>query len=60
MRIQDTHLFRLILFGGTKNPKLFEGYLDVEYRFTFHYEEDTIVYRRIGSQSVIDEEARKG
>lgn len=44
---------------GTSNPKIFEGYLDRGYRFTFHYEEGAVVFRRIGSHDIIDEEARK-
>ena len=43
---------------GAKNPDVFEGYIDENYRFTFHYEPDAIVYRRIGPHSIIDEEAR--
>ena len=44
---------------GTKNPTVFEGYIDAGYRFTFHYEEDAVVYRRIGLHKIIDEEARQ-
>lgn len=43
---------------GTGNPKIFEGYLDKGYRFTFHYEDDAAVFRRIGPHSIIDEEER--
>lgn len=43
---------------GTSNPKVYEGYLDKGYRFTFHYEEGSVVFRRIGSHGIIDEEAR--
>jgi mRNA-degrading endonuclease YafQ of YafQ-DinJ toxin-antitoxin module len=51
----QTHSIR-----GTKNPKIFEGYVDRNsgYRFTFHYEEDTVVFRRIGPHKIIDKEAR--
>lgn len=48
----QTHIIR-----GTKNPKVFEGYVDQNYRFTFHYEDDTVVFRRVGPHSVIDEES---
>ena len=43
---------------GTSNPEKFEGYIDGSYRFTFHYEDDVIVFRRIGPHSIIEEEAR--
>ncbi len=43
---------------GTSNPTIWEGYIDKGYRFTFHYEGDTVVFRRIGPHSIIDEEAR--
>jgi hypothetical protein len=45
---------------GTSNPVIFEGYIDKGYRFTFHYEEDCIVFRRCGPHSIIDEEAEQG
>lgn len=43
---------------GTGNPKIYEGYVDKFYRFTFHYDGDTIVYRKIGPHSIIDAEER--
>lgn len=49
----ETHYIR-----GTNNPKVYEGYIDRGYRFTFHYEEDAVVYRRIGPHSIVDEESR--
>lgn len=49
----QTHQIR-----GTDNPKIFEGYLDKGYRFTFEYGEDSVIFRRIGPHSIIDEEAR--
>ena len=46
---------------GTSNPTKFEGYIDRKrgYRFTFHYEDDAVVFRRAGPHSIIDEEARQ-
>lgn len=44
---------------GTRKPKVYEGYVTKSCRFTFHYRGDTIVFRRIGPHSVIDEEARR-
>ena len=36
---------------------IFEGRIDRKYRFTFHYEEDAVVFRKIGPHRVVDEEA---
>ena len=43
---------------GTKNPKRFEGYVDKKYRFTFHYEKNLLVFRRVGDHSIVDIESR--
>lgn len=51
--------FQTHIIKGTNNPKIFEGYLDKGNRFTFHYEEDCIVFRRIGPHNIVDKEARK-
>jgi mRNA-degrading endonuclease RelE of RelBE toxin-antitoxin system len=48
----QTHIIR-----GAGNPKVFEGYVDRNYRFTFHYEDDTVVFRRVGPHSIIDQES---
>jgi mRNA-degrading endonuclease RelE of RelBE toxin-antitoxin system len=45
----ETHPIR-----GTRNPKIFEGYITKSYRFTFHYDVDSVVFRRIGDHSIID------
>jgi hypothetical protein len=49
----ETHPIR-----GTNNPKIIEGYLTKGYRFTFHYEDDIVVFRRIGKHDIVDQEAR--
>lgn len=43
---------------GTKNPTILECYLGKKYRFTFHYEGDFIVFRRVGDHSIIKIESR--
>lgn len=43
---------------GTGNPTVFEGYIDMHYRFTFYYDEDAIVYLAIGRHSIIDQASR--
>lgn len=43
---------------GTSNPKIFEGYISKSYRFTFHYGEDSIIFRRVGPHNVVDQESR--
>lgn len=50
--------FKSHTIKGTKNPKRFEGYVDKKYRFTFVYEKNTIVFRRVGDHSIINIEAR--
>ncbi len=39
---------------------VFEGRIDRNYRFTFHYEEDTVFFRKVGPHRIIDEEANEG
>jgi mRNA-degrading endonuclease YafQ of YafQ-DinJ toxin-antitoxin module len=43
---------------GTRSPKRFEGYVDKKYRFTFHYEKNKLVFRRVGDHSIVDIESR--
>jgi mRNA interferase RelE/StbE len=33
---------------------VWEGRIDIRYRFTFHYEGDTIVFRNIGPHDILD------
>jgi len=35
---------------------IWEGRIDQDYRFTFHYDDDTVYFRRIGSHSIIEED----
>ena len=35
-------------------PGVWEGRIDIRYRFTFHYEEDFCVFRNIGPHSILD------
>lgn len=47
----DIHRIR-----GTRNPRVYEGYVDGGHRFTFHYEDNTtIVHRNIGTHKIIDD-----
>lgn len=36
---------------------IYEGRIDRKYRFTFHYDDKGVVFRRIGPHSIINEEA---
>jgi mRNA interferase RelE/StbE len=38
---------------------IYEGRIDRKYRFTFHYDGDTVVFRRIGPHDVVDQEANQ-
>ena len=33
---------------------VWEGRVDIRYRFTFHYEDDTVVFRNIGPHNILD------
>ncbi len=35
-------------------PGVWEGRIDIRYRFTFHYEGDTAVFRNIGPHDILD------
>ena len=35
-------------------PGVWEGRIDIRYRFTFHYEEDLCVFRNIGPHSILE------
>jgi mRNA-degrading endonuclease RelE of RelBE toxin-antitoxin system len=35
-------------------PGVWEGRVDIHYRFTFHYEGDTVVLRNIGPHDILD------
>jgi mRNA-degrading endonuclease RelE of RelBE toxin-antitoxin system len=35
---------------------VWEGRIDIHYRFTFHYEEDVCVFRNIGPHSIVERE----
>ena len=37
-------------------PGVWEGRIDIRYRFTFHYEDDTCVFRNIGPHVIIERE----
>ena len=37
-------------------PDVWEGRIDVNYRFTFHYEADTCVFCNIGPHAIIEDE----
>ena len=37
-------------------PDVWEGRIDVNYRFTFHYDGDTCVFRNIGPHAIIEDE----
>ena len=37
-------------------PGVWEGRIDVHYRFTFHYESDACVFRNIGPHDIIERE----
>ncbi len=39
---------------------IFEGRIDRQYRFTFHYEGDAVFFRKVGPHHIIDEEASRG
>lgn len=43
---------------GTNKPKVYEGRIDLHYRFTFHYEDNAVILRRAGPHNIIDKEAR--
>lgn len=36
-------------------PGVWEGRVDIHYRFTFHYEGDTAVFRNIGPHDILDQ-----
>jgi len=38
--------------------EIWEGRIDQNYRFTFHYDGDVVWFRRLGPHAIIDEEAR--
>ena len=38
-------------------PGVWEGRVDIHYRFTFHYEGDTVVFRNIGPHGILDRQA---
>jgi len=35
-------------------PGVWEGRIDIRYRFTFHYEADFYVFRNIGSHNILE------
>jgi len=35
-------------------PGVWEGRIDIRYRFTFHYEDDTVVFRNIGPHNILE------
>jgi mRNA interferase RelE/StbE len=35
-------------------PGVWEGRIDIHYRFTFHYEDDTVVFRNIGPHDILE------
>ena len=35
-------------------PGVWEGRIDIHYRFTFHYEGDTAVFRNIGTHDILE------
>lgn len=37
-------------------PDVWEGRIDIHYRFTFHYEDDTCVFRNIGPHAIVERE----
>jgi len=37
-------------------PGVWEGRIDVSYRFTFHYEDDLCVFRNIGPHAIVERE----
>ena len=37
-------------------PDVWEGRIDIHYRFTFHYEGDVCVFRNIGMHEVVERE----
>jgi mRNA-degrading endonuclease RelE of RelBE toxin-antitoxin system len=37
-------------------PDVWEGRIDVNYRFTFHYEGDVCVFRNIGLHAIVERE----
>ena len=36
-------------------PGVWEGRVDIHYRFTFHYEGETVVFRNIGPHDMLDQ-----
>jgi len=36
---------------------IYEGRIDQDYRFTFHYEGDLVVFRKIGKHDILDDES---
>lgn len=46
--------FRTKKVQGTKNPEIWESSLTMSYRFTFHFEEDAIVFRNVGTHAILD------
>jgi hypothetical protein len=37
-------------------PDVWEGRVDIHYRFTFHYEDDLCVFRNIGPHTIVERE----
>jgi len=37
-------------------PGVWEGRIDVNYRFTFHYEDDVCIFRNIGPHAIVERE----
>ena len=37
-------------------PGVWEGRIDVHYRFTFHYEDDVCIFRNIGPHAIVERE----
>ncbi len=37
-------------------PEVWEGRIDLNYRFTFHYEGDVCVFRNIGPHEIVERE----
>lgn len=35
---------------------IYEGRIDQNYRFTFHYEDDQVVFRNVGKHDILDDE----
>jgi mRNA-degrading endonuclease RelE of RelBE toxin-antitoxin system len=51
---QNPHHPSLVVKQIRGLPGVWEGRIDIRYRFTFHYEEDICVFRNIGPHNILE------